>query len=532
MKKKIFAFFDNCSLFNHLDLNDILSKFDDSPYISNTVFDKSKLTPYFNIDIPIIYNEFSISRKKDKKKINDFFNDNIIKEYNCKFCYLSEKDSLLWNIDSENNNKLKPNYTEIIPKNVNENYCENLIHFTINEIYPEKYYNHLTITTKSHINTNSFYTKKELFNSVFSLLNKSNDINIYHNELYENDHFHIYVSKNDNYIVNNYKSNLFIDYPYIKDVKIAKIREPVQKGIILMANNPDNLFECVNRLYTKLITEKNINDKYYLSETIFHRDNLYFIGLFLFDRIGPKNLIPNEGVLLINHIDDNKDTLIYSKYYYEWKENMLDISNIDTFENTFNYYLTNPEYFFESPMPLDPNIIYSKQYIEKFNEIYTLDNIYNHFIIPVIVNILNTNFIGRNGYNNYIKYKILLTMIFRNSDNRNNIIGNIYKIEIQYISKLLNINTNLSFLKGDSLIKLIKFSMENDYFFEMVDIEKRIGDPSAYGVVYKTVVSGLGDLGVKFTINNDQAELEFLINKDVNRLRKILVHFYVCIRYN
>jgi hypothetical protein len=507
-------------------------------YIPTQVLPQTQLYPVIGRSNPFTFNEYSITRVEDRLYLNQILP--IFKVFDCGLCYLTRMDDLFKNINSQVKSdgkivQFNPTYTKIAKNLANENFCYQVGNMIISMTTPIYYYKHALMTSVNHIHTYSLYTLYECFEPTFNLLKTDENIIAYHNGSFGSDqpHFHVHLTTTKNLIAEKVRNNQLTFENYMDDINIAVIDEPVQKGVIFQSYNMNSLFLTLNRIYTKLV-KKDIFEKYHLVSSLFVRNEKYNTALFLYD-IKASGIIPHAGLIFVTTPDSPlDDPSRFSGNFKIWGDDDGVLNDNDqTYEVTYAN-LSLPSEFFNAPILLVSQQSLDENYRNAVYSSFTFENIYANFIVPKIYSILENYFYNRNSFTDYMKYKILLTIFFAGkteeffkllTEQDRQSISSLFQTEIRYLSKLYGINTNLSFLKGDALSLLIELSTNNQFFVDMVEVDKRIGSPSAYGQAYKTNVKDIGDSMIKFTTNIDGAYIEYLNGKQTNKLRKKMPHF-------
>ena len=526
-----------------INISEILSNFDSvyrnkfpDFYIPRKVLPNTKLTPFLGKSNPFSFNEYSISKAKDRIHLGTIPE---FKVFNCGLCYLTQIDDVFKNINTVftdgRSSSVFPTYTKVVENPAGKSFCYQTAGLIISMTTPIFYYKHALVTSSEHVNTYCLYTVNVLFESIFYLLGQNDKLISFHNGSFGSDqpHFHVHLSNTENFVAAKITDGKYIlqDYPFESKIQVGIIDEPVQKGIFFSTEDINSLFQTVNRIYTKLYKDQ-ILDLYHLVSSLFVRNGKFIMALFLFSREG-KGVIPHAGLISITDPETiSDDPSKFNGMFKVWDNDFI-IPSTQTFNIEYSF-LSDPNDFFDSPIVLSSFLAINENYRESILSKIDFIEIFDNFIVPKIYKILNEDFYKRNNYYDYMRYKIILAIFFSGKDkkaieNMNEIekirISNLIQIEIKYSAKLYGLNTSLSFLKGDALSELIEMATDNNFFYEMVEVDKRIGASSAYGQAYKTTIQDIGDSMIKFTLNNEGAYIEYLNGKETNKLRSSMPHF-------
>lgn len=514
----------------------------------------NSVLPYTNL-IPIIINnehtkyiQYTITSENDRLVLG---NSSGFKIFDCDLCVSSsiiksfkiinetldlpktrEKNKII-------NEELIPPYMKWLPNLTPRDPCYNLGKFTIsttNDIY---YPRHAIISIDKHVHTYSLYINDDIFNDIFYILSIDENLTGFHNGSFgkNEDHFNINISSGffplREIILK--KDRFFRDYFF--NTKIYMLNEPVQKGIILASNNITNLFKVVNGIYTNL--GKTLND-YHLLSSLFtqsiNNEKIFFIILFLYSRSCSRSgydIIPNSGILFVSDIGEirHKDNPKLYNFFGVFNDTILGLSN--NYITTYEKYLS-PALFLETPIVLASELIQNENYRNELMRSFSIEIFFNEIVKDKITDILGTEkFYERNSFEIYLKYKILLTILFRGRDNlffdglstkERDIVYLIMRLEIYYLSRLYGFSTEFSILRGNALLDQFQLLSDSKFFIDIVNINKEVGK-GVSGQTYETKLDYIGNSMVKFSLDKNTVRIEYLNGLETNKLREIIPNF-------
>ncbi len=501
-------------------------------YITNKLLPNTKLRPILDSYSQYIenlkFNEYTITNKNDIEKIKK--SDNFI-SFNCALCHITEEQSItqyLYNtIEPKSGNilNLEYDYLKNVYNDANKEECYNLKYFILSKTIPIYFMGNGLLTSKDHYCNSCYYSEEKLFVEVMSILKNNKDIVCYHNNTLgsQPQHLHLHLSLDtkvkDYYIQeikNNYdKTKLSLNIEGVNGF-VFNPNEFVQKSYVLYSKNANILFNYTSKLYTFIKTEININ--YDLVSSSFCYNDNYFIVLFLYSKNNNLSikLSPNSGYIkvdnmkLLNKLDNVK---LYD--YYNWEKLSISSELLQFRPNMKQYGEQSKIPMFSKFQYFNSIIINDKNKQELFSEKNILIMQYNK-----IKNL--KNFKKRNYNHDFLIYIILLTLNqkYNSMDDYN-----IYSFEIKYRVKLHDINSNFSFIKGDAIVDLIKYTTKNNFFFDFIKIDKRVGESSASGQVYLSKYSDFGDTMIKFTLDKNDYIIEYQNGLIINSLRRTIPYY-------